>query len=47
MGILRVPGEKVLANYVLGDGVIRRMRELLGFIGFKGSVGGGFSKWLN
>ncbi len=39
---MRVNEEKELAKFVLEAGVIRRMGELFGFIGFKGWVGG---KW--
>ena len=39
-GILRVPEEKASANSVPAAAVIRRMRALSGFIGFKGCVGG-------
>ena len=39
-GELRVPGEKASANSVPAAAVIRRMRALSGFIGFKGCVGG-------
>ena len=38
--ILRVPEEKASANSVPAAAVIRRMRALSGFIGFKGCVGG-------
>ena len=37
---LRVPEEKASANSVPAAAVIRRMRALSGFIGFKGCVGG-------
>ena len=37
---VRVPEEKASANSVPAAAVIRRMRALSGFIGFKGSVGG-------
>ena len=37
-GELRVPGEKASANSVPAAAVIRRMRALSGFIGFKGCV---------
>ena len=36
----RVPEEKASANSVPAAAVIRRMRALSGFIGFKGCVGG-------
>ena len=39
-GELRVPEEKASANSVPAAAVIRRMRALSGFIGFKGCVGG-------
>ena len=45
--ILRVPEEKASANSVPAAAVIRRMRALSGFIGFKGCVGGVLSQWLN
>ena len=38
-GAMRVPGEKASANSVPAAAVIRRMRALSGFIGFKGSAG--------
>ena len=38
--VLRVPEEKASANSVPAAAVIRRMRALSGFIGFKGCVGG-------
>ena len=44
---LRVPEEKASANSVPAAAVIRRMRALSGFIGFKGCVGGKLSQWLN
>ena len=37
---MRVPEEKASANSVPAAAVIRRMRALSGFIGFKGCVGG-------
>ena len=43
----RVPEEKASANSVPAAAVIRRMRALSGFIGFKGCVGGSLSQWLN
>ena len=43
-GVLRVPGEKASANSVPAAAVIRRMRALSGFIGFKGCVGGDVSQ---
>ena len=42
---LRVPEEKASANSVPAAAVIRRMRALSGFIGFKGCVGGLLSQW--
>ena len=39
-GELRVPEEKASANSVPAAAVIRRMRALSGFIGFKGCAGG-------
>ena len=42
---LRVPEEKASANSVPAAAVIRRMRALSGFIGFKGCVGGKLSQW--
>ena len=39
-GKMSVPEEKASANSVPAAAVIRRMRALSGFIGFKGSVGG-------
>ena len=39
-GVMRVPEEKASANSVPAAAVIRRMRALSGFIGFKGCVGG-------
>ena len=36
---MRVPEEKASANSVPAAAVIRRMRALSGFIGFKGCVG--------
>ena len=39
-GVLRVPQEKAPANSVPAAAVIRKVRALSGFIGFKGSVGG-------
>ena len=44
---LRVPEEKASANSVPAAAVIRRMRALSGFIGFKGCVGGKLSQWSN
>ena len=44
---MRVPEEKASANSVPAAAVIRRMRALSGFIGFKGCVGGRLSQWLN
>ena len=44
---LRVPEEKASANSVPAAAVIRRMRALSGFIGFKGCVGGVSSQRLN
>ena len=44
---VRVPEEKASANSVPAAAVIRRMRALSGFIGFKGCVGGRLSQWLN
>ena len=38
-GRMSVPGEKASANSVPAAAVIRRMRALSGFIGFKGCVG--------
>ena len=43
----RVPGEKASANSVPAAAVIRRMRALSGFIGFKGCVGGLASRRSN
>ena len=43
-GAMRVPGEKASANSVPAAAVIRRMRALSGFIGFKGCVGGQLSQ---
>ena len=43
-GAMRVPGEKASANSVPAAAVIRRMRALSGFIGFKGCVGGFLSQ---
>ncbi len=40
MAELRVPEEKAWDNSVPAAAVIRRMRVLYGFIGFKGWVGG-------
>ena len=37
---MTVPEEEATANYVPAAAVIRRIRALSGFIGFKGSVGG-------
>ncbi len=42
--VLRVPGEKASANSVPAAAVIRRMRALSGFIGFKGCAGGPLSR---
>ena len=39
-GRMSVPGEKASANSVPAAAVIRRMRALSGFIGFKGCAGG-------
>ena len=44
---MRVPEEKASANSVPAAAVIRRMRALSGFIGFKGCVGGKLSQRLN
>ena len=44
---MRVPEEKASANSVPAAAVIRRMRALSGFIGFKGCVGGISSQRLN
>ena len=41
---LSVPEEKASANSVPAAAVIRRMRALSGFIGFKGCVGGQLSQ---
>ena len=38
--VLQVPSEKGPANSVPAAAVIRKVRALSGFIGFKGSVGG-------
>ena len=38
-GVLHVPSEKGPANSVPAAAVIRKVRALSGFIGFKGSVG--------
>ena len=43
-GELRVPEEKASANSVPAAAVIRRMRALSGFIGFKGCAGGAVSQ---
>ena len=43
-GAMRGPGEKASANSVPAAAVIRRMRALSGFIGFKGCVGGQLSQ---
>ena len=43
--VVRVPEEKASANSVPAAAVIRRMRALSGFIGFKGCVGGLLSQW--
>ena len=45
--VMRVPEEKASANSVPAAAVIRRMRALSGFIGFKGCVGGIASQRLN
>ena len=45
--LVRVPEEKASANSVPAAAVIRRMRALSGFIGFKGCVGGVSSQRLN
>ena len=45
--VVRVPEEKASANSVPAAAVIRRMRALSGFIGFKGCVGGISSQRLN
>ena len=45
--VVRVPEEKASANSVPAAAVIRRMRALSGFIGFKGCVGGLVSQRLN
>ena len=45
--VVRVPEEKASANSVPAAAVIRRMRALSGFIGFKGCVGGILSQWSN
>ena len=42
--VLQVPEEKASANSVPAAAVIRRMRALSGFIGFKGCVGGVLSQ---
>jgi hypothetical protein len=41
---LRVPEEKVPANYVPAAAVIRRVQALIGIIGRKGRVGGDISQ---
>ena len=46
-GRLHVPQEKASANSVPAAAVIRKMRALSGFIGFKGSVGGLLSQRSN
>ena len=46
-GLLRVPEEKASANSVPAAAVIRRMRALSGFIGFKGCAGGLLSQRSN
>jgi hypothetical protein len=46
-GRVRVPEEKASANSVPAAAVIRRMRALSGFIGFKGCVGGLLSQRSN
>ena len=43
---LQVAEEKGPANSVPAAAVIRKVRALSGFIGFKGSVGGLLSQWL-
>ena len=43
-GKMSVPEEKASANSVPAAAVIRRMRALSGFIGFKGCVGGQLSQ---
>ena len=43
-GRLHVPQEKASANSVPAAAVIRKMRALSGFIGFKGCVGGQLSQ---
>ena len=43
-GRMSVPEEKASANSVPAAAVIRRMRALSGFIGFKGCVGGQLSQ---
>ena len=45
--LMRVPEEKASANSVPAAAVIRRMRALSGFIGFKGCVGGLVSQRSN
>ncbi len=42
--VLYVPSEKGTANSVPAAAVIRKVRALSGFIGFKGSVGGALSQ---
>ncbi len=42
--VLYVPSEKGPANSVPAAAVIRKVRALSGFIGFKGSVGGPLSQ---
>ena len=44
-GKLKVLDEEASANSVPAAAVIRRMRALSGFIGFKGCVGGLSSRW--
>ncbi len=44
---VRVPEEKASANSVPAAAVIRRMRALSGFIGFKGCAGGFLSQRSN
>ena len=46
-GRMSVPEEKASANSVPAAAVIRRMRALSGFIGFKGCAGGGSSQRSN
>ena len=44
---MTVPDEEATANYVPAAAVIRRMRALSGFIGFKGCAGGRSSQRSN